>query len=510
MYSCIKSGAIHGVEGQIIHVEADASDGLPAFLLVGLLSSEVKEAGERVKNALKNCGFHMMAKHITVNLSPADLRKEGSGFDLPIAVAILCAYGYIPARACEDYLFLGELGLDGMLKPVRGVLPIVDAARTQNIGKCIVPMENLAEAKLVEGMQAYGSSSLSEVMRYFLEEAPLCTETPRAQEEKQPPVQPDFSDVRGQMALKRAVTIAAAGMHNILIGGPPGAGKSMVAKRIPTILPELTYSESMELTKIYSAAGCIADKGALIKLRPFRCPHHTISNHALIGGGVNPRPGEISLAHSGVLFLDEFPEFPKNVIEVLRQPLEDRKTTISRMGGTYTFPADFMLVAAMNLCPCGNYPDMGRCRCSVHERRRYRSRISQPILDRIDLQVMAAPVEYDALYENSEEENSKALREQVKAAHEIQHRRYVQDGILFNSQLEGGLLKKYCKLDRACRELLKSAHERLKLSARAGTRILKVARTIADLDGGGFIEKQHLQEAIAYREMPAFGEEACK
>ncbi len=349
MYSCIKSGAIHGVEGQIIHVEADASDGLPAFLLVGLLSSEVKEAGERVKNALKNCGFHMMAKHITVNLSPADLRKEGSGFDLPIAVAILCAYGHIPARACEDYLFLGELGLDGMLKPVRGVLPIVDAARTQNIGKCIVPMENLAEAKLVEGMQAYGSSSLSEVMRYFLEEAPLCTDTPRAQEEKQLLTQPDFSDVRGQMALKRAVTIAAAGMHNILIGGPPGAGKSMVAKRIPTILPELTYSESMQLTKIYSAAGCIADKGALIKLRPFRCPHHTISNHALIGGGVNPRPGEISLAHSGVLFLDEFPEFPKNVIEVLRQPLEDRKTTISRMGGTYTFPADFMLVAAMNI-----------------------------------------------------------------------------------------------------------------------------------------------------------------
>ncbi len=501
MYSVIKSGAIHGVDGQMIYVEADVSDGLPALSLVGLLSSEVREAGERVKNALKNSGFRMPPKHITVNLSPADVRKAGSGFDLSIAIAILCAYEYINSRDCREYLFLGELGLDGMIKPVRGILPIVDAAYSQGIRKCIVPLSNLSEAKLVENMDACGAASLKDIISYFLKKEPLYTEAPEGKTMTEKDSLYDFSDIRGQSALKRAVTVAASGMHNILIGGAPGTGKSMIAKRIPSILPELTYSESMELTKIYSAAGYLKASGELMKNRPFRSPHHTISNHGLIGGGLIPRPGEISLAHSGVLFLDEFPEFSRNVLEVLRQPLEDRKTTISRVGGVYTFPADFMLVAAMNLCPCGNYPDTKRCRCSVYERRRYLNRISQPILDRMDIQVYISPVKYDDLYEDSREETSEQIREKVTRVHEIQHERYREDGILFNSQLEGRLLKKYCCLDAEGSRLLKCAHERLNLSARADLRILKTARTIADLEGAERISAEHLSEAVSYRGM---------
>lgn len=505
MYSCMKSGSVHGVDGRMINVEADVSDGLPAFSLVGLLSSEVKEAGERVRNALRNSGFRMLPKHITVNLSPADIKKAGAGFDLAIAVAVLCAYEYMPAQNCEAYLFLGELGLDGMLKSVTGVLPIVDAARKQGITKCIVPYDNLGEAKLVEGIAVSGAKSLQEVIAFFLTGGQLFAE-PDVRDGNEVPALFDFADIKGQMALKRAVTIAASGMHNILIGGPPGSGKSMIAKRIPTILPELTYRESMELTKVYSVAGMLGRSGALLRKRPFRSPHHTISAKALIGGGSIPGPGEISLAHCGVLFLDEFPEFPKRVIEVLRQPLEDREATLARVNGTYTFPSDFVLVAAMNLCPCGCYPDLNRCICTEYARKSYLNKISQPILDRMDMQILVQPVPYEDLYQERVEDtedtgDSANIRRLVERTHAIQHKRYQHENILFNSQLEGKLLHRFCEIDGEGREILKCAHERLGLSARADVRVLRVARTIADLEEKEQIHSEHLLEALSYREM---------
>ncbi len=502
MYSSVMSGAIHGVDGAIIYVESDVSDGLPAFSLVGLLSSEVKEAGDRVRNAIRNSGIRMTPKRITINLSPADIRKSGSAFDLAIAVAVLCGYEYLNEKKCRQYLYLGELGLDGTIKPVKGVLPIVDAAMRQGITKCIVPVSNLKEAKLVKGMQVFGVDSLSDLISHFLRNVPMLTEAEDMMTLEKECVY-DFKDVKGQAFLKRAVTVAACGMHNVLIGGPPGSGKSMVAKRLPGILPDLTYQESLELTKIYSVCGMLSSPGELMKRRPFRAPHHTISHSALIGGGMIPRPGEISLAHRGVLFLDEFPEFNRNAIEVLRQPLEDRHVTISRVNASYTFPADFMLVAAMNMCPCGFYPDRNRCTCTPLARQRYQNHISQPILDRMDIQVLVEPVQYEDLYEKScsGEADSKTIKEQIQRVHILQQKRYEGTGILFNSQLTGSLLNEYCSLDKQCRGIMKMAYDRLKLSARASERVLRVARSIADLDGKENIEEVHLMEALTFREM---------
>ncbi|MBR6223484.1 MAG: YifB family Mg chelatase-like AAA ATPase [Lachnospiraceae bacterium] len=499
MYSIVKSGAIHGIDGMMIDVEADVSDGLPLFMLVGLLSSEVREAAERVKNAIRNSGFRLNAKHVTINLSPADVKKSGTAFDLAIAMAVMCGYGYVLPEQLEGVLFLGELGLDGDVKPVKGVLPIVDEAKKNGIRLVIVPLENLSEAKLVEGIECLGVKSYKELMEHFLNDGGLYTEY-----ENENMIsftkEHDLKDIKGQKTLRRALEIAVAGMHNILIGGPPGAGKSLIAKCIPGIMPELTYAESMELTKIYSTVG-MSENGSLIRRRPFRSPHSTISAQALVGGGRIPKPGEVTLAHRGVLFLDEFPEFTKHVIEMLRQPMEDRKTTVSRVDQTLTFPSDFMLVAAMNLCPCGYFPDRNRCRCTERDRLRYIGKISQPIMDRIDIQVMVEPVGFDDICSNEEGEGSEVVRERIKKALDHQSERYMNEGLMFNSRLEGKRLFEVCKLDDEGNALLRSAGERLGLSARGAYRVLRVARTIADLAESEDIRVSHLTEAIGYRDV---------
>ena len=502
MFSKITSGAIHGVEGMLISVEADVSDGLPMFTLVGFLASEVKEANERVRTALRNSGFSMPARRVTVNLSPADVRKEGAAFDLPIAIAILSAMGHIPENNLSDIFMVGELGLDGQVKSVNGVLSMVDYAKKKGKTCFFVPKENEKEAAIIENICVIGVENLKETVFYLKhkekrKEAAGCFHKLPVEEEKKKGE--DFADIKGQELVKRAVEIAVAGMHNLLMIGPPGAGKSMIAKRIPTIMPSLSFEESLEITKIYSVRGMVDNQVGIVRKRPFRSPHHTISQSALVGGGKIPKPGEMSLAHYGVLFLDELPEFSKHVIEAMRQPLEDKKVTISRVNGGYTFPTDCMLVAAMNPCPCGNYPDFTRCRCSDKEISRYVGKISQPLLDRIDINIETKPVLYEALFEEKKEETSKTVRERILKAQEIQRKRYQGELILFNGQLSGKQLEQFCPLGKEEEDILKEAFEKLKLSARGSHRILRVARTIGDLEGKEKIERKHLMEAIAYR-----------
>lgn len=501
MFSKVISSAVLGVDGTIISVEADVNDGLPVFTMVGYLSSSVREAGERVRTALKNSGYQMPPKRITINLSPADIRKDGSGFDLPIAVSVLLAMGIVPAIDMEKTVIIGELSLDGTIKPVPGVLAMIHHCFNQGCKSCIVPYENANEAALIAGIRVIGVKKLKEAVEHIDGSRMIALSEGNSadKEENFADAALDFSDIRGQDMLKRGMEIAAAGFHNVLMTGAAGAGKSMLAKRLPTIMPRLSFEESIEVTKIYSISGLLGSGGSLIRKRPFRSPHHTISDRALIGGGQTPRPGEVSLAHNGVLFLDELPEFSKNVVEVLRQPLEDRKITISRVNASFTFPADFMLVAAMNPCPCGNYPNMKKCTCTPVQIRRYQGRISGPLLDRIDINMEVKPVSCEDIFKEGTGECSENIRKRVEAARAVQIRRYENENIYFNSQLEGKMLRKYIVLGDEELTFIQKLSGNMELSARGMHRILKLARTIADLDGSVDIRKIHLHEATFYR-----------
>ena len=501
MFGRTETSAIIGIDGEPVMVEADYGDGLPSFDIVGFLGQEVREAKERVRSALKNSGIRAEPGKLTVSLSPADLRKSGNSFDLPIAMAILIAFGTIPQEMTDGFVFFGELALDGTLRPIRGTLSHVILARSRGKKGCIVPKENAREAAVFSDFPVYAFDSLREVLGFVLAPDERFREETVREDREEEFFTEDFSEVLGQESVKRAAIVASAGMHGLLMIGPPGTGKTLTARRIPTILPPLTNEERIECTKIASVAGTLGTSGGLVRVRPFRSPHHTISTNGLVGGGVFPHPGEMSLAHNGVLFLDELPEFSKATLEVMRQPLEDRQVVITRTHGSYLFPTRVMLVSAMNPCKCGYYPDRSRCKCSEMEVRKYLSRLSRPLLDRIDISIEVPRVSGEDLRRAEPGLDSETMRAMVQKAWEIEKERYAKDGILFNSQLSGARIRKYCRLGEEEEEMLSDAFESLGLSARAHDRILKVARTIADLDASGEITKRHLAEAISYRQL---------
>lgn len=501
MFSKVKSAAVYGIESRIISVEADVSDGLPQFTMVGYLTSAVREAQDRVRTAIKNSGYKLMPKKITVNLSPADIRKSGSGFDLPIAVAVMAAYGYIPDDLLKGVFLAGELSLDGSIRGIRGILGMIMEARNAGCQSCIIPQENVQEGAVIQGIKVCGAAHLKEVIRHFGSPQKLAPVSINIEEKLSKPPEfrvPDFADIKGQHIVKRAAEIAAAGMHNLLISGPPGAGKSMIAGRIPGILPPMEFEEALEVSKIYSISGELPKSGILME-RPFRMPHHTVSAVALAGGGKIPRPGEISLAHRGVLYLDELPEFQKETLEVLRQPLEEGEVRISRSSGQFVFPADFMLVASRNPCKCGYYPDRTRCHCSEQEVRRYLHRISRPLLDRIDLHAEAKQMQYEELTDTAPEESTETIRQRVLQAQKRQAERYRGSRFRFNSELTSSALETYCVTEPSAKERLKYIYEQKRMTARSYHKLIKVARTIADLEGCETIEARHVGEAVVYR-----------
>jgi len=504
MLAKVCSSALIGIDAYLVEVEVDIAAGLPAFTTVGLPEASVKESRERVKSAVKNSGYHFPDDRITVNLAPANIKKEGTGFDLPMALGILAAIGTIPERALAPFLFLGELSLDGRIKPVNGSLPMAIAARRAGRRGIVVPFENRMEAAVVEGIGVYPAKTLAETVEFLLGIQPIRAQTAdiaRLFAEARPS-STDFVEVAGQEHAKRALEVAAAGAHNLLMIGPPGSGKTMLSRRLPGILPPLNFEEAIETTKIFSVVGLLAPDQALVTTRPFRAPHHTISDAGLIGGGHIPRPGEVSLAHNGVLFLDELPEYKKHVLEVLRQPLEDRRVTIARAATSITYPARFMLVAAMNPCPCGFLTDPRHpCRCTTPQIHRYRAKISGPLMDRIDIHVEVPAVAYKDLAGGSGSETSAAVRDRVLSARKIQAARFSGSRTHANAQMGSRHLKRFCRIDDGCAALLESAVDRLGLSARAYGRILKIARTIADLAGKADVGAEHIAEAIQYRSL---------
>ena len=501
--------AVVGINATLITVEVSISQGVN-FYLVGLPDNAVKESQQRINTALKTVGYEIPRRKIVINMAPADIRKEGSAYDLTIAMGILGGYGIVPADKLSEYFIMGELSLDGSIKPIKGSLPIAIEARKHKFKGFFVPVENIDEAAVVNNLEVYGVSHISEVVEFLQDKRQLTPHTVNTRELFYKNINNyhlDFSDVKGQENVKRALEVAASGGHNIVMIGSPGSGKTMLARRMPSILPPLTLEEALETTKIHSVAGKI-DKGvSLMTERPFRSPHHTISDVALIGGGVHPQPGEVSLAHNGVLFLDELPEFKRNVLEVLRQPLEDKVITISRSRYTVEYPANFMLVAAMNPCPCGyyNHPEKA-CVCTIGQIQRYLNKLSGPLLDRIDIHLEVIPVSFDKLSSESKGESSATIRERVINARRIQKERFKDyPGIYTNSQMTPQLLQKFCKLDTQSKTLLKTAIEKLGLSARAYDRILKVSRTIADMDNSQEIKPHHIAEAIQYRSLDKEG-----